>query len=56
MLLPVLGFLFCLGIWISLPGPAKRIGFLWLAVGLAYHAISTREFRRPPPVIDLPEP
>ena len=56
MLLPMLGFLFCLGIWISLPAPAKRIGFVWLALGLAYHAISSRGFRRPPPVIELPEP
>jgi amino acid transporter len=53
LLLPLSGFLFCFAIWISLPGPAKRIGWTWLALGFAYHVLATRGFRRPPPEIDL---
>jgi len=56
LLLPASGFLFCLGIWMSLPVPAKQIGFLWLAAGLGYHVISTRGFQKPPPMIEIPEP
>jgi amino acid transporter len=53
LLLPLSGFLFCFAIWISLPGPAKRIGWTWLALGFAYHVLASRGFRRPPPEIDL---
>ena len=54
LLLPATGIVFCFAIWISLPGPAKRIGWIWLAAGLAYHAISTRGFRHLPPAIEIP--
>ena len=30
----VLGFCFCLAIWVSLPMPAKVAGGLWLAAGI----------------------
>ena len=53
LLLPVLGFLFCLGIWLSLPSPAKIIGGCWLAAGLIYDAVSTRGFRKEPARIDF---
>jgi len=39
---PVLGFLFCLAIWLTLPVPAKVIGGIWLVVGIAYYALRSR--------------
>jgi len=54
LLIPLCGFLFCLAIWVSLPGPAKRIGSIWLGAGLVYHVIATRGFRRLPPRFELP--
>jgi putrescine importer len=46
LLPPVAGFLICLYIWLSLRTPAKVVGFLWLAAGLAYGAWRTAGFRR----------
>ena len=54
-LVPVLGFLFCLVIWLSLPNRAKIIGALWFAVGVTYDGLVTRGFRTPPAMIDLAE-
>ena len=34
MLAPAAGFLFCLAIWWSLPGPARLAGGVWLALGI----------------------
>jgi putrescine importer len=45
---PIAGMLFCLVIWLSLPGLAKWIGGAWLAVGLIYLAVQTRGFTRRP--------
>jgi hypothetical protein len=53
VLVPVLGFLFYLVIWLSLPNPAKIIGALWFAAGLTYDGIMTRGFRTAPVMIDL---
>jgi amino acid transporter len=55
LLVPGLGFLFCLGIWISLPRPAKLVGGAWFAVGLVYAAVKTRGFRTRPVMIDFSE-
>jgi amino acid transporter len=52
-MLPVLGFLICLGIWLSLPTPAKIIGGCWLALGIIYDAIKTRGFRTKPAMVDF---
>jgi putrescine importer len=46
LLPPVLGFLICFYIWLSLRTPAKVVGFLWLASGVAYGAWRTRGFRK----------
>jgi putrescine importer len=54
-LVPGTGFLFCLGIWLSLPRPAKLVGGLWFAGGIVYDAIKTRGFRAPPVMIDFSE-
>jgi amino acid transporter len=54
-LLPALGFLICLRIWLSLPTPAKIIGGVWFAVGVVYNAIKTRGFRTKAAMVDFAE-
>lgn len=44
---PLLGFLICLHIWLSLRTPAKIVGFTWLVTGLLYGAYRTRWFTQP---------
>jgi amino acid transporter len=39
---PVLGFVFCLAIWLTLPAPAKIIGGTWLLVGIVYYTLRLR--------------
>lgn len=56
LLVPGLGFLFCLAIWLSLPRPAMIAGGVWLAVGLFYDAIKSRGFRVQPALIDFSDP
>ena len=51
--LPVLGFLVCFSIWISLPIPAKIIGGIWLLTGLIYLSIRTRGFTQKPLMMDF---
>jgi putrescine importer len=46
LLIPVFGFLFCLGIWWSLPTPAKLVGTGWFVLGAIYHAFMVRRSRR----------
>jgi amino acid transporter len=52
---PVLGFIICLYIWLSLRTPAKIAGGIWLLIGITYAAVKTSGFRRaivfsePPP-------
>ena len=53
LLVPGLGFLFCLAIWLSLPKPAKIAGGAWLLIGLVYDAVKSRGFRRSPALIDF---
>jgi amino acid transporter len=48
--IPLLGFLFCLGIWLSLPTLAKLVGGAWFLVGIAYQALRSRGFRTNPVV------
>jgi amino acid transporter len=55
LLVPALGFVFCLAIWLSLPALAKWLGGAWLVIGIAYLAIQTRGFRRGPVTIDFAE-
>lgn len=47
LVVPLLGFLFCLGIWVSLPLPAKVAGGVWLACGIVYLVIRRRGFSVP---------
>jgi amino acid transporter len=55
LLVPGLGFVFCLGIWLSLPLPAKIVGGCWFVAGFIYDAIKTRGFRLQPAMIDFSE-
>ncbi len=55
VVVPALGFLFCLGIWWGLPKPAEIAGGAWFAVGFAYDAIRSRGFRLTPAMIDFGE-
>jgi putrescine importer len=44
---PFLGFFICLGLWWSLSKPAKEVGAIWMALGIAYGVWNTRLFRKP---------
>jgi putrescine importer len=44
---PVLGFFICLGLWWSLSVPAKILGSIWMALGIAFGVWKTRGFREP---------
>jgi amino acid transporter len=50
---PLVGLLFCLWIWLSLPLPAQAVGGAWFALGIVYAAILTRGFRRRPVMLDF---
>jgi putrescine importer len=54
LVLPLLGFLFCLYLWLSLRWPAKVAGAVWLAAGVIWGAIQTRGFRRNLVSFDVP--
>lgn len=40
--LPALGFLFCLSIWVNLSRPAQIVGALWFAGGVLIHIVQSR--------------
>lgn len=52
---PLLGFLICFYIWLSLRTPAKIAGGIWLTIGIIYALVKTNGFRKaivfsePPP-------
>lgn len=52
---PSLGFIICLGLWLSLSWRAKLLGIGWMIVGLAYGAYNTRGFRRDLVDFDSPD-
>jgi len=52
-LAPGFAFLFCAGIWWSLPRPARWAGGIWFIAGFIYAAIRTRGFRARPPKMDF---
>jgi hypothetical protein len=51
---PVLGFVICLLLWLSLSTPAKIAGSIWMAAGIAFGAWKTRGFRGDLVNFDLP--
>ena len=52
-ILPVLGFLVCFSIWISLPNPAKIMGGIWFLVGVVYLIVRTQGFKQKPVMMDF---
>ena len=52
-ILPLLGFLVCFAIWISLPLTAKVMGGIWLMTGILYLLIRTRGFKKNPGHLDI---
>ena len=55
MIMPSIGVIVCLVLWINISTNAKIIGTIWLIVGLAVCAIKTNFFRRLPPDLSLNE-
>ena len=47
LLPPLLGFLICLGLWLSLSTPAMIVGAIWMITGIAFGVWKTRGFREP---------
>src|SRR4029077_745228 len=44
---PILGFVICLGLWLSLSRPAQIVGSIWMIAGIAFGIWKTRWFREP---------
>jgi putrescine importer len=55
VVMPLIGFVFCLWIWLGLKTPAKVCGGVWFTGGLIYCAVKTRGFRTRPIMIDFHE-
>ena len=47
LVMPGLGFVICLILWLNLSNNAKLVGFCWLGAGLVYIAIWSKGFKRP---------
>jgi putrescine importer len=52
---PVVGFLVCLLLWLSLSWPAKILGAAWVLAGIAYGAYRTRGFQSQLVTFEVPE-
>jgi len=44
---PVVGFLICLALWLSLSRPAMIVGSIWMIAGIAFGVWKTKWFREP---------
>jgi putrescine importer len=54
-LVPVLGFLVCLLLWLNLSRPAKIAGVIWMLIGIGYGAVRTRGFKAELVSFEVPE-
>lgn len=52
---PMLGFLVCLLLWLSLSWPAKIAGVSWMLVGIGYGAVRTGGFKAELVTFDVPD-
>ncbi len=55
LILPIMAFAVCLGIWINLSPFALVLGTAWMGVGLVYLAFLTRGFRKALAELRLPQ-
>jgi UDP-N-acetylmuramyl pentapeptide phosphotransferase/UDP-N-acetylglucosamine-1-phosphate transferase len=54
LIVPTLGFLVCAFLWWNLSPASKWVGFIWMALGIAYGAVRTRGFRSELVNFDIP--
>lgn len=54
-LVPVLGFVVCLLLWLHLSRPAKIAGVIWMVLGISYGALRTHGFKAELVSFDIPE-
>ncbi len=54
-LVPILGFVVCLLLWLNLSRPAKIAGVIWMALGIGYGAVRPRGFKAELVSFDIPE-
>ena len=55
LILPILAFAVCLGIWLNLSRFALALGAAWMSIGLLYLAFLTRGFRKALAELRLPQ-
>jgi amino acid transporter len=55
LMLPLIGFGFCLVMWMGLPVLSKIAGSSWLLIGIIYYAIKTKGFRERQVLFDFAE-
>ncbi|HEV2395779.1 MAG TPA: APC family permease [Candidatus Sulfotelmatobacter sp.] len=55
LLVPILGFIICLLLWLNLSKPAKIAGVVWMVLGIGYGAIRTRGFKAELVSFDIPD-
>lgn len=53
-LIPALGFVICLLLWLNLSWPAKIAGVIWMALGIGYGAFKTHGFKAELVSFDIP--
>ena len=53
LLPPLVGFLFCLTIWLNLPLKTFIIGGSWMIIGIIYLAFQTNGFRKRPRMLEI---
>jgi amino acid transporter len=53
LILPVLGTVVCIYLWVSLTVQAKVVGFSWLVLGIIFLIIKTKGFKEMPPEMEL---
>jgi putrescine importer len=54
-LVPVLGFVICLLLWLNLSRPAKVAGVIWMLLGIGYGALKTHGFKAELVSFDIPD-
>jgi hypothetical protein len=55
LVVPILGFVICLLLWLNLSRPAKIVGVIWMLIGITYGAIRTRGFQAQLVSFDIPD-